>query len=249
MAVAGCDVGSLTAKVVIMEKGEILAHSVIRGGTKPEQSALEVLRIALESAGISSSDIAYAVGTGYGKERIAFVQDTESEIVCHARGAYWNLPDVRMVIDIGGQDAKVIRLDETGRVIRYVYNDKCASGTGRFLEVMSEILDVPLSEFGTYALSSCKEISITSTCTVFAESEITPLIAKGENPQEIALGLHRSVVRRAVGMLNRISLKDQVIFAGGVARNPCIHNLLEKTLNMKIVLPENPQINISSATS
>ena len=146
MIVAGCDIGSLTAKAVILENGKVLANAVMRAQTSPSESADDVMNLALDQANLRMDQVAYVVGTGYGKEQISFVNSVESEISCHAKGAMHVAPSARMVIDIGGQDAKATRMDENGNVVRYMYNDKCASGTGRFPEIMAESLEIPLEE-------------------------------------------------------------------------------------------------------
>ena len=148
MYVAGCDVGSLSAKALIMKNGDVLASHVIFARPEPEESAREVMDKALEKAGLTIADIAYCVGTGYGRNSIPFANAVESEIICHGKGAQWLMPEVHMVIDIGGQDAKAIRLDDSGNVIRFAYNDRCASGTGRFLEVMSGAMGIKLEDMG-----------------------------------------------------------------------------------------------------
>jgi len=165
MIVAGCDVGSLSAKAVVMRDGDILSSHVIFAKPEPEESAREVMEAAVEKAGISMSEIAYCVGTGYGRNSIPFAHAVESEIACHGRGARWFLPQVRMVIDVGGQDAKAIRLDPDGNVIRYAYNDKCASGTGRFLEVMAGALGVALEDMGAISLRSKSPVTISNSAS------------------------------------------------------------------------------------
>ncbi len=149
---------------------------------------------------------------------------------------------VHAILDIGGQDSKVIALDEKGKIIKFEMNDRCAAGTGKFLEIMAHTLGYSLYEFGTEALNAVKDIQINSMCTVFAESEVTSLLSKGEERKEIALGLHRSVIRRAIGMLKRISINGPVVFSGGVAKNPCMSYLLRQELEHDIVIPEHPQM-------
>ncbi len=245
MIVAGCDVGSLTAKAVIMDEGKILGQSVIRGGIKPEKSAEQAMEQALEAAGISLSDITSAIGTGYGKERIGFVQKTESEIICHARGARFSLPDTRMVIDIGGQDAKVIRMDENGQVIRYIYNDKCASGTGRFLEVMAEALEVELDEMGEIGWQSSERIRISNQCVIFAETEVISLVNEGRKVCDIVNALHRAMANRVASLARSIGLDDKIVMTGGVAKNKGVFKALSEGLGVAInpLAGIDPQIN------
>ena len=148
MIVAGCDVGSLTAKAVIMADDDILSQAVLRVRAQPADAARQVMQQALDAADCVWEDVVFCVGTGYGKDRVPFADRVESEIACHARGAWWRVPSTRMIIDIGGQDAKAMRVDAEGRVVRYIYNDKCASGTGRFLEIMADALEVRLEDMG-----------------------------------------------------------------------------------------------------
>lgn len=244
MITSGCDVGSLTAKAVIMKDGEILAKAVKRAGTKPDLSATAVMDKALERAGISLTDIDCIVGTGYGKDKIPFAHKTESEITCHAMGAWWNAPDVRTVVDIGGQDAKAVQLDDKGRVVRYVYNDKCASGTGRFLEVMAEALEVALDEMGTISEKSTEKIKISNQCVIFAETEVISLVNAGKEVPDIVNALHRAMASRAASLAKGIGVKEKVAFTGGVAKNQGVYKALGEILGVELVmLNTDPQIN------
>ena len=193
MIVAGCDIGSLTAKAVIVENGKILSDAIDRVKTRPEDSAKEIMQMALDKAKLTMDSIGYVVGTGYGREKIPFADSVESEITCHAKGAFKVMPSVRMVIDIGGQDAKATRLDDSGMVARYIYNDKCASGTGRFLEVMAEALEVPLEELGSLAAKSKEKLSISNQCVIFAETEVISLVNEGKETADILDALHHSL--------------------------------------------------------
>jgi predicted CoA-substrate-specific enzyme activase len=173
---------------------------------------------------------------------LSFDTPTVTEIKAYAVGAKRLLPEVKTILDIGGQDSKAIALNGDGRVIKFEMNDRCAAGTGKFLEIMAQTLGYSLEEFGVEALKADGDIKINSLCTVFAESEVTSLVAKGTPLQEIALGLHHSIVRRVVGMIKRVSDEEPIMFAGGVAKNPCIHQMLEQSLDRKITVPENPQM-------
>jgi len=180
--------------------------------------------------------------TGRHLLEVALDASTVTEIKAYAVGARFLVPQARTILDIGGQDSKAISLHESGRVLKFEMNDRCAAGTGKFLEVMARALGFPIEEFGIQALKAKKDIQISSMCTVFAESEVTSLLAKGEDRLDIALGLHRSVVRRASGMVKRVSVEGPIVFAGGVARNPCMHHLLEEALQSDILVPESPQM-------
>lgn len=244
MIVAGCDVGSLTAKAVIMKNNEVLAAKVMRAKSHPEESARKIMAQALEQAGHVMDEISCCVGTGYGRASIPFATSVESEIACHGRGAQWQMPSVRMVIDIGGQDAKAIRLDDKGNVIRYVYNDKCASGTGRFLEVMADALSIDITEMGAVSLSSQNPISISNQCVIFAETEIVSLINEGKNMADIVSGLHNALAHRVAALAKGIELQEDIVMTGGVAKNEGMFMALEKALGRKIKnIGRDPQIN------
>jgi predicted CoA-substrate-specific enzyme activase len=245
MMVAGCDVGSLTAKAVIMNDGEMIASAVERAGTRPKDSAERVLDMALTMAGLTRSDIDFAVGTGYGKDQIPFVNQSESEISCHAKGAWWQMPSARMVIDIGGQDAKAIRMDDSGGIVRYVYNDKCASGTGRFLEIMAEALGVHLEDMGRLSGESTEKLTISNQCVIFAETEVVSLINERKKPQDIARALHKALASRVASLAKSIGLDQDIVMTGGVAKNSGVFNALSEGLGLPVKrLPAmDPQIN------
>jgi len=244
MIVAGCDVGSLTAKAVIMNDSKILATSVIRARSRPEESAKEVMGMALKEAGLSMDTIEYSVGTGYGRKKIPFADDIVSEIVCHGKGAKWLLPSIKTIIDIGGQDAKVIKVDENGNVIRYMYNDKCASGTGRFLEVMADALEIKLEDMGAVSLRSNTPVSISNQCTVFAETEVISLVNDGKKISDIVSGLHRAMAHRVVSLAKGIEVEADVTMSGGVAKNIGMYTAFEDALGIKMKkMKFDPQIN------
>lgn len=243
MLVAGCDVGSLTAKAVIMSGGKILASEVVRAKTYPEDSARDVMEKVLSKAGISLQDIEYCVGTGYGRKHIPFVNSVESEITCHGKGAIWRFPTVRTVVDIGGQDAKAIKVDGKGNVVRYVYNDKCASGTGRFLEIMAEALEIRLEEMGELSAKSTDPVTISNQCVIFAETEIISLINEGREVPDIVRGLHRAMANRAAALAKSIGVEPDVAMTGGVAKNSGIVRSLQNAMGVQISIMEDPQIN------
>jgi len=234
MIVAGCDVGSLTAKAVIIDGDEILGSSVIRASVRPAESADKVMKQALAAAGLTQDDIAWVVGTGYGKERISFVDSIKSEISCHARGAIHVRPSARMVIDIGGQDSKATRMDDKGMVERYLYNDKCASGTGRFLEVMAESLKIPLEELGDVAARSREKLTISSQCVIFAETEVVSLVNEGKKQCDIIKALHFALAKRVVAMARSIEVREDVVMTGGVAKNSGVFAAISEVLNVEL---------------
>lgn len=242
MPVAGIDIGSLTVEVVIMEQGNILHYTIRPTSSNSKIAAEKAMEETLQSAGLRLVDLAYVIATGYGRVSIEFANKRITEITCHARAAhFWN-PNVRTVIDIGGQDSKVIRLNEEGRVVDFAMNDKCAAGTGRFLEVMAQVLEVELSELADLSDSAQNIVSISSMCTVFAESEVVSLIAQGLPREDIARGLHQSIADRTTGLVNRVGLEEAVMITGGVAKNRAVVRALNEKLNTKIIIPSEPQI-------
>ena len=243
MITAGCDIGSLTAKAVILKDRKILASEVILASAQPEKSATEVMKRALETAGIKMEDVEYCVGTGYGRKHIPFKISEESEIACHGRGAVWQVPSARTVVDIGGQDAKAIRVDEKGNVERYVYNDKCASGTGRFLEIIAESLDIKLEDMGAMSEKAKEKLTLSNQCVVFAETEIISLVNEGKEIADIISALHQAVANRAASLARGILVEPDAVMTGGVAKNSGMFLALERALGVKLHKVENPQIN------
>ncbi|MDI6742429.1 MAG: acyl-CoA dehydratase activase [Smithella sp.] len=243
MITAGCDIGSLTAKAVIMKDGKVIASKVILASAQPEKSATDVMQRAVEKAGIKMEDIGYCVGTGYGRKHIPFMNSEESEIACHARGAVWQVPSARTVVDIGGQDAKAIRVDEKGNVERYVYNDKCASGTGRFLEIIADSLDIKLEDLGALSEKAKGKLTLSNQCVVFAETEIISLVNEGKEIADIVNALHQAVANRAASLARGILVEPDAVMTGGVAKNAGMFASLERALGVKLHKVEDPQIN------
>lgn len=243
MITAGCDIGSLTAKAVILKDGKMIASEVVLASAQPEKSALEVMKCAVDKAGIKMGDIEYCVGTGYGRKHIPFMNSLESEIACHGRGAVWQVPSARTVVDIGGQDAKAIRVDEKGNVERYVYNDKCASGTGRFLEIIADSLDIKLEDMGALSEKSSEKLTLSNQCVVFAETEIISLVNEGKEIADIISALHQAVANRAASLARGILVAPDAVMTGGVAKNSGMFEALQRALGVKLHRVENPQIN------
>lgn len=243
MFVAGCDVGSLSAKAVIMRNGDIVSSHLISAGPGPAQSAREVMDATLAKAGLTMGDIAYCVGTGYGRGSIPFANSVESEITCHGKGAQWLKPQVRMVIDIGGQDAKAIRVDEAGNVVRFAYNDRCASGTGRFLEIMAGAMGIRLEDMGNISSGAKNPVTISNQCVVFAETEIISLINAGKDMADIVAGLHKAMAHRVVAMARGVELEEAVAMTGGVAKNRGMFLALQEALGVALTpLDADPQL-------
>ena len=243
MITAGCDIGSLTAKAVILKDGKMLASEVILALAQPEKSAIEVMKRTVDKAGIKMEDIEYCVGTGYGRKHIPFMNSPESEIACHGRGAVWQVLSARTVVDIGGQDAKAIRIDEKGNVERYVYNDKCASGTGRFLEIIADSLDIKLDDMGAISGRSSEKLTLSNQCVVFAETEIISLVNEGKEIADIISALHQAVANRAASLARGILVEPDAVMTGGVAKNSGMFEALQKALGVKLHRVDNPQIN------
>jgi len=242
----GIDIGSVTTKAVIIdEQGELLAFSMIPTSYDRKKSGTEVLELVLQKAGISRENIEYTVSTGYGRRSVAFADKVLPEIICHAKGTNFLFPAARTIIDIGGQDSKVMELDGEGRVIRFEMNDKCAAGTGRFLEVLTErILNLSIDEIGPLSLKSENPSTLTSVCTVFAESEIISLLSEHKAKEDIAYGMSKAIAKRVIGMGagGQISYEEPIVFSGGVARNSGVVKAIEEELGKKVVTLEEPQI-------
>lgn len=238
----GIDVGSASAEALILKDGKILAYSILETGANSRKAAERALEEALKKAGIPRSEIGPIVATGYGRISVDFASQRVTEISCYAKGINFLYPEVRMVIDIGGQDSKAILVGKNGRVLDFVMNDKCAAGTGRFLEVMAKVMEVNVEELGKISLRSRGPAEISSTCTVFAESEVVSLIAKGIPVEDIAAGIHKAIARRVGAMARRIGVTPPVAFAGGVAKNAGVVKALEEELGVKLIVPEEPQI-------
>ena len=243
MIAAGCDVGSLTAEAVILDDGRILAAEIIRVRPRPEQSAREVMDLALARAGLSYSDLGYTVSTGYGRETISFADHNISEISCHGRGAHHLVPGVRTVIDIGGQDCKAIRVDAGGFLDDFVMNDKCAAGTGRSLELMSQYLGVHYSELAGLAAQAERVITITSQCSIFSELEIMHYLMEDQRPADVAAGICEAMARRVKMLVGRIGVKQDLAISGGVCKNRGVVACLEEMLGATFVsFDQDPQI-------
>ncbi len=235
MRYAGIDIGSRTIELVVLDNDLPVSWEKTETTHDPLGQAKMLL---------ANGSFDCLLATGYGRHLLAgeLALPTVTEITAYAAGVQSLFPAARTILDIGGQDTKVIALDGNARVVRFEMNDRCAAGTGRFLEVMAGILGSGIGEFGTIALSGRPTLQISSMCTVFAESEVISLLAKGKNREDIALALHSSIAKRSAAMLKRISTAKDVIFAGGVALNPCMKLLIEAELGHEIVVPQDPQM-------
>lgn len=238
----GIDIGSSSSKAVIInEQKKIMGRAVINTGAGT-QGPDKAVTAALQEAGIGRDQVKATVVTGYGRITYDQADKQITEISCHAKGIAHLMPDARTVIDIGGQDAKIIRLDANGKVDNFVMNEKCAAGTGRFLEVMARILDCGIDNLAKLSENATEEIVISNTCTVFAESEVISQLASGAKRENVAKGAHKAVAKRVAGLGSRVGLAPGVAMTGGVALNKGIVDALEKEIGEKIVVAENPQL-------
>jgi predicted CoA-substrate-specific enzyme activase len=242
MIVAGIDIGSITAETVILQDNQMLSSSIVPTGANSRTAAERSLTAALKQASLRQEDLAAIITTGYGRASFPSATKMITEITCHARGAFFVYPETRTVIDIGGQDSKVIRLDKQGRNVDFQMNDKCAAGTGRFLEVMARALEVKLEDLGRLSRSAQRTIKISSMCTVFAESEVVSLIAENQPQEVIIRGLHDAIADRILGMIRRVGVEEKVTLTGGVAKNEGVVQALEERLEVRVFVPPEPQI-------
>lgn len=241
---AGIDSGSTSTDVVIIDRDKnIIAQSILPTGAGAAAGADRALDEALAQAGLSRSDINATVTTGYGRTAIKLGDQSITEITCHAKGAYFLDPSVRTIIDIGGQDSKVIRLDENGNVTNFVMNDKCAAGTGRFLELMARTLELSLDDMSRLGLEWKEDVTISSMCTVFAESEVVSLIAENRTPADIIHGLNRSVATKTCALCRRVGGEESYMMTGGVSKNRGVVSEIEKILGVKLHISDKAQLN------
>jgi predicted CoA-substrate-specific enzyme activase len=239
----GVDVGSTQTKaVVIDEQRRIVGQSIIDTGANVVKAAENAFMAAVQNGHIDEEEVSYIVGTGYGRYKVTFGDTQITEISCHARGAVHMFPQTRTVLDMGGQDTKAIRVRPNGEVLDFCMNDKCAAGTGRFLQAAAFALEIPLAELGPTALRAEKAVQISTTCTVFAESEVLSWLGKGKKIDEILLGVHRSIATRSLALLRRVGIEDQVTFTGGVTRNQGMVSVLNDALDMTMNVSEDSHI-------
>ena len=242
MLATGIDIGSTSGEVVILDGDKILAYSIVDTGYNSRRAADLALEQALGDAGIAHEQIGAMVATGYGRIAIDYATKQVTEISCYARGIHFLYPQVRTVIDIGGQDSKVIAVSPKGKPTDFQMNDKCAAGTGRFLEVMARALQLELGTLGAISARATNQVLISSMCTVFAESEVITLVAEGAAREDIVAGLHRAIAKRVGAMVKRVGIVPPIAFAGGVAKNAGVARALEQELSESLLIPDEPQI-------
>jgi (R)-2-hydroxyacyl-CoA dehydratese activating ATPase len=232
---AGVDVGSTQTKAVIIDETKrIVARALGDTGANVTRAAEHAFQQALQTADLREEEVEYVVGTGYGRYKVTFGNTQVTEISCHGRGAVHMFPATRTVLDMGGQDTKAIRVAPSGEIVDFCMNDKCAAGTGRFLGAASSALDIPLDELGPTALRGDRPVKISTTCTVFAESEVLSWLGKGKKIEDILLGVHQSIAGRSAGLLRRVGLEEEITFTGGVARNVAMLETLQRSLGLRV---------------
>lgn len=242
MITAGIDIGSVSTEMVVLRNGVLHKSMVMDTGSNSKAAAERIFTAMCDEIGLKSGDFDSIVTTGYGRKSTGISHKTVTELSCHARGAWHVNNNVRMVIDIGGQDSKVIKVSEGGKSLDFLMNDKCAAGTGRFLEVMARALEVNIDELGEIAISAEGSVEISSMCTVFAESEVVSLIAEGHPKDAIIRGLVNSIASRISGMVHRVGMSTPLMLTGGVAKNRGVVRSLEEKLGTSVIVPDDPQI-------
>jgi predicted CoA-substrate-specific enzyme activase len=242
MPAAGLDVGSLWTKAVVVRDGALAAWNAVATGGDTRRTAEELLRRTVADAGLSSDVLPPLVVTGAGREEIQLPGEKATEVLCAARGARFLHPAVRAVIDMGGESTRVVRLDERGEVLEFVLNDKCAAGTGVFLDAMGKVMGVPVEQMGPLSLCSTAYVNITSMCVAFAESEVVSQVHRQTPKQDILRGIHKSIASRVYSVARRLDLTGEKLLAGGMARNVGIVRVLEELMKEKLIVPEQPHI-------
>ena len=232
---AGVDVGSTQTKAIIIdEEKEIVGRSLIDTGANVILAAENAYFEALKDGRVREEEVEYVIGTGYGRYRVTFGNTQVTEISCHARGAVHMFPGTRTVVDMGGQDTKAIRIGLSGDIVDFCMNDKCAAGTGRFLGAASTALDISLDRLGPTALEAERPVRISTTCTVFAESEVLSWLGKGKKIEDILMGVHQSIAARSIGLLRRVGIEEEVTFTGGVAKNTGMVHAMEQNMGIRL---------------
>jgi len=231
---AGCDVGAVAAKIVILKDDAVAATKILAYKNLPKQAALAVFEDALSEAGVASEAVDLCVATGFGRKTVAYAGADVPEVVCLNRGVRWLNPNIRTVLDVGGQSIRALSLGENGRVTDSTGNEKCAAGTGKFIEVMAKALELPLEEAGRLALTSRTPVNITSQCGVFAESEVITYVNEGIDRADIIAGISRSVAGKITSLAHRITIAEPIAMVGGVAKNQGVRQFLEKELGTSL---------------
>jgi (R)-2-hydroxyacyl-CoA dehydratese activating ATPase len=240
--VLGIDVGSSSSKAVICEEKTLVSHAVIPSGGNYLETANRVSQAAIEKAGLSRADISRTVATGYGSTTVNFADRTVTDISCHAAGIHYLFPSARTVVDIGGQFSRAIRIDGEGRVTNFVQNEKCAGGSGKFLQVIARILHITIEEIGALSLTSIKPVDFTTGCAVFAESEAVSRISEGATPADILAGVHKAMAAKIINLIVRLGLAEDCAVTGGGAKDIGLVRTIETELGVTVLVPEEPRI-------
>jgi predicted CoA-substrate-specific enzyme activase len=236
------DIGAITIKCVLLKDDRIIGYNLANTGMHPGEEARELLQMNLDKRGLNFKDIGHIIATGHGRRSLDFATLVKPEITCNAKGAKRLNDNTKLVIDIGGQGIRVIELDEKGDVANFITNDKCSAGTGCFLDMMSFALEIDLDKMGELSMSACEPKKLSTTCSIFAESEVVSLVARGTSKEDILAGLHDSVARKVSGLAKMLGINGGVFFAGGVARNIGVRKALEERLGTEVYVPRYPQI-------
>jgi len=240
---AGVDVGSVSSQALVLTDNDIFCYSNVHTGSSSPDSAHKAMNMALEGTGIKVEDIQFTVGTGYGRVNVPFANKTITEISCHARGAHWLFPSGRTILDMGGQDCKAIHCDEKGRLTQFLMNDKCAAGSGRSMEILGELLSVPVEDIGPRSLDIKKEPpTVSSTCVVFAKSEALSLLRGGVPLNEVIAAYCDALAHRVYTLVSRIGMEEDFVISGGIAKNLGVVRRLEKLFGVKAHISFEPQI-------
>ena len=234
MIFAGVDIGSMSAEAVLLEDDTMLASSIIVVKPNPVESATAAMDAVLRQAHVKQEEIVFCVSTGYGRERIPFAQHNVSEISCHGKGAFWANRNIRTIIDVGGQDCKAIRVDGSGDLKDFVMNDKCAAGTGRFLEGIAKTFGVPVSDLGPMALKGKNAVAISSICTVFTQFDVMVHLGEGRTMEDVALGVAETLATRVNRLVAKVGIENEVCVTGGVAKNAAVVKALEKVIGRQV---------------
>jgi predicted CoA-substrate-specific enzyme activase len=242
MITGGIDVGHQSVNAVILENDRIISQATQVIAGEVEAAAKTVFSGILDQAGMNAERIERLFATGVGRERITFANGNRTEMLCHVKGSHWLFPSARTVIDVGAEGSRILRCNSEGNLTNFVMNDKCASGAGIFLETVAEMMQIPLSEMGPFSLNSSKEVVLTTTCAVFAESEIVAEIHRGSAKEDIIAGVHESIAVKIAAVTNRVGIAADFIFTGGVALNIGVIRALEKQLEFDIQVPKDPEI-------
>jgi predicted CoA-substrate-specific enzyme activase len=242
MITAGIDIGHQSVNAVILENDRIICHATRVIAGEVDAAARTVFQGTLDQAGMTAADIERLYATGVGREKVSFADGNRTEMLSHVKGSHWLLPDARTVIDVGAEGSRILRCDSDGNLTNFAMNDKCASGAGVFLETVAEMMQISLSEMGPFSLDSSKKVVLTTTCAVFAESEIVAEVHRGSAKEDILAGVHESIAARIATGTKRVGIEADLIFTGGVALNIGVVRALGKQLDLDIQVPEHPEI-------